>query len=107
MDEWHEIADVDPTSAEFPLAAEVDGEPLVIFKTGDTFSGVQRFCPHQEADFLTKGKLTAANRMIRCQLHGYVFKLADGRGAGSSRARVTVYDVDADGGTLKVKRKAE
>lgn len=106
MDEWHEITDVDLATAEFPMATEVDGEAVVIFKAGNGYRGVQRNCPHQDADFLDKGKVVANGAVLRCMLHGYVFKLATGKGAGNSRATVVVYDVDTDGGTLKLKRVA-
>ena len=103
--EWYDLEEIDAESVEFPVATTVAGEDAVIFQNGDDYYGVQRLCPHQDADFASRGKIVANGKMIRCMLHGFVFKLATGKGVNAGSQCIDVYEVQRDGPRLQARKK--
>ncbi len=75
------------------------------FRVGDGYRAVQRHCPHQNTDF-SRGLIVGDGAMIRCGLHAYTFKLADGNGVNCPGYRIAVYDVMRDGSRLLGRRAA-
>ena len=104
-EDWSPINGVDPEGAGFPARAELGGERVVVFRVGDGFRAVQRHCPHQNTDF-SRGLIVGDGAMIRCGLHAYTFKLADGNGVNCPGYRIAVYDVMRDGSRLLGRRVA-
>jgi len=102
--QWHSLEGIEPDSAEFPIAADIDGEHIVIYRVGAGFRAVQRLCPHKAGDFLENGTLLGNGSMLRCGLHGFVFKLDTGKSANAPGFEVTVYDVTREGDNLKVRK---
>ncbi len=77
---------------------ECDGREIVLLKMGDTYRGVDRFCPHEEGD-LGEGLMFGKN--IKCPVHGYIYDLNTGKcinrvGASSTR----LYDVEVKQGVV-------
>ena len=101
--DWIPINGVDPEEAVFPTRAELGGERIVVFRVGDEFRAVQRQCPHQNTDF-SRGLIVGSGTMIRCGLHAYTFKLADGNGVNCPGYQIAVYDVMRDGSRLLGRR---
>ena len=101
--EWLPIDGVDAESESFPARAEIGGEKVVVFSLGDGYRAVQRHCPHQNTDF-SRGLVVGDGAMIRCALHAYTFKLADGNGVNCPGYRIAVYDVMRDGSRLVGRR---
>ena len=97
--DWSSIDGVDPEGTGFPVRAELGGEKIVVFRVGDGYRAVQRHCPHQNTDF-SRGLIVGDGSMIRCGLHAYTFKLADGNGVNCPGYRIAVYDVMRDGSRL-------
>lgn len=102
-DDWSPIDGVDPEGPNFPVRAEVGGERVVVFRVGDGYRAVQRQCPHQNTDF-SRGVIVGDGAMIRCGLHAYTFKLADGNGVNCPGYQIAVYDVMRDGARLLGRR---
>jgi phenylpropionate dioxygenase-like ring-hydroxylating dioxygenase large terminal subunit len=72
---WQPVALVDELSPERPVkAVRVFSENLVLYKTKDRYSLIQRQCPHRGAD-LAYGRIEADG--LRCSFHGWKF---DGAG---------------------------
>ncbi len=104
-EDWSPIDGVDPEKTGFPARAEVDSEKVVVFRIGHKFCAVQRHCPHQNTDF-SRGLIVGDGTMIRCGLHAYTFKLADGNGVNCPGYQIAVYDVMRDGSRLLGRRVA-
>ena len=101
--EWQKLDRLDPASGNFPARARVEGESILIFRTGAGFRGVQRACPHMNST-LIDADLVANATMIRCRQHAYTFRLADGRGVNCPGFSVRVFEVKDEGGTLYARR---
>lgn len=106
QDEWLAIDGVDAQTSKFPVTAEVDGERIVIFRGADSFHAVQRRCPHQSADLSKKGHaIKLSNQsVIRCTLHGIVYRLADGKSVNFPGLCAKIYEVALDGNQLRVRK---
>jgi phenylpropionate dioxygenase-like ring-hydroxylating dioxygenase large terminal subunit len=68
---WQPVALVDEMQAERPVkAVRLLGENLVLYRTANQYSLIQRHCPHRGAD-LAYGRLEADG--LRCSFHGWKF----------------------------------
>jgi nitrite reductase/ring-hydroxylating ferredoxin subunit len=100
--DWTIVEGVDPASASFPLGAECDGEEILIFRVGARLCGIQRVCPHQDADMET-GKVMG--EMLKCPHHGYIFRFDTGKCLNFPGVNAYVYEVSTDEGILRVRRR--
>ncbi|MGE0630108.1 MAG: Rieske (2Fe-2S) protein [Hyphomicrobiaceae bacterium] len=90
---WKKLAAAVPDGDQGPVAASVDGEPILLFKVGEGWRGVQRECPHQRGT-LTTANVVGNGSMIRCAFHAYTFKLSNGTGVNCRGYAISVYDVE-------------
>lgn len=97
--EWRQIEGIDPQETDFPLRTELDGEKIVVFREGDDYCGVERYCPHQHTDF-SRGAIMGNGTMIRCGLHAYTFKLSDGSGVNCPGYTIKIYEIRREGSRL-------
>ena len=100
---WQKLDGLDPVAGRFPARARVDGEGILIFKTGSGFRGVQRSCPHLNAT-LMDADLVANDTMIRCRQHVFTFRFSDGRGVNRPGFSIRVFEVKNDDGALYARR---
>jgi nitrite reductase/ring-hydroxylating ferredoxin subunit len=98
---WIPIDHVDLSVAEFPIRTRVHDQDVLIFRVGDGYRGVQRTCPHQRAS-LADASIVGDGRMLRCAMHGYTFKLADGKGVNCPGYRIRVFEVSCSEGQLRL-----
>ena len=103
--DWLPIDGADAQAMSDSVRAEIGGERVVVFRVGEGYRAVQRHCPHQNTDF-SRGVVVGDGAMIRCGLHAYTFKLADGNGVNCPGYRITVYEVVRDGSRLLGRRAA-
>lgn len=103
--EWQDLGKCGQGESEYPMTGVVNGEEIVIFKNGDELCGVQRLCPHQDGDFLKKGMLIGNGKMIRCMLHGFVFKLDTGKGVNAGQHCINIFDIRQEDGRLMARKK--
>ena len=96
---WQVLDGLHPETSKFPARARVDGEGILIFKTGTGFRGVQRACPHLNASFLD-GQVVSNGTMLRCMQHNYTFRFSDGKGINCPGVKIRVYEVKQDGDVL-------
>jgi nitrite reductase/ring-hydroxylating ferredoxin subunit len=96
---WQILAGLRPDGASFPARAKLEGEGIVVFRTQAGFRGVQRSCPHMQATMMN-AELIANETMVRCPLHVYTFKLADGKGVNCPGFRLKVYEIKEENGAL-------
>lgn len=96
---WQVLEGIDPDGGTFPARAKIDGQNIVVFRTSDGFRGVQRNCPHQQAS-LADAFIVGDGRMVRCALHGYTFRLSDGKGVNCPGYKVEIYEIVREGGQL-------
>jgi len=95
---WQVLTGLRPDST-YPARASLAGEGIVVFRTKSGFRGFQRSCPHMQATML-KAELTANETMIRCSLHAFTFKLADGKGVNCPGFRLKVYEIKEENGVV-------
>ena len=104
-DEWQVLERLDPDEAAFPVRARIDGQDVLVFRTNDGYRATQRTCPHQHGN-LADGRIMGNGAMLRCALHGYTFKLADGKGVNCPGFRILVYDVAREDDQLLIRPAA-
>lgn len=103
-DEWQPLEGVDPAAASFPAEAEIDGEPILVFRTKDGYRGCEAFCPHQGVPLKT-GSLMGGDTMLRCSRHNFIFRLTDGAGVNCVGLRLKVFEVRERNGRLEVAKR--
>jgi nitrite reductase/ring-hydroxylating ferredoxin subunit len=96
---WKNLVGIYPATASFPIAARLDEEAIWVFRTKDGFRGVQETCPHQRV-MLGTAKLISNDTMVRCALHGFTFRLADGSGVNCRGFSIKVFEVREEAGAL-------
>ncbi len=97
---WHPLDGIDPATAAFPVEAELDGVPILVFKTANGFRGTAPLCPHQQASLKT-AKLMNNDAMIRCARHNFVFRLDTGAGVNCTGMTLKTYDIREKNGRLE------
>jgi nitrite reductase/ring-hydroxylating ferredoxin subunit len=102
--DWERLPDIDPAAGSFPAPARWREEPIWIFRTRTGFRGVQEHCPHQNVALGT-AKLLGNDTMIRCALHGLMFRLEDGSGA-NCRLSIRIFEVREQDGILFVRPRS-
>jgi nitrite reductase/ring-hydroxylating ferredoxin subunit len=100
--EWQVLAEIDPSTVEFPVRTRCGGDAILVFRTGDGFRGVERSCPHQKRP-LNDAILQGGDKLIRCRWHSYVFRLSDGKAVNCPGYRLRVFDVKQENGALFVR----
>ena len=103
--EWHDLEENFTEGTAFPVAATVDGADIVVFRNGEKYFGVQRLCPHQGGDFVRRGALIGNGKMLRCTLHGFVFKLATGKAVNVGQHCIDIYEVRRENSRLQARKK--
>lgn len=83
------------------LAAELDGLPIVLVRSGDRITALENRCPHAGAP-LSEGFVEGAN--IVCSWHGWSFDLATGRCPDDPASCVPVFEVRVEGDDILVRR---
>jgi nitrite reductase/ring-hydroxylating ferredoxin subunit len=96
---WHRMGRIRADITKYPARATIEGDGIVVFKTASGYRGVQRTCPHMQATMMN-AELTANDTMVRCPLHVFTFRLADGRGVNCPGFKVTVYEIKEENGAL-------
>jgi nitrite reductase/ring-hydroxylating ferredoxin subunit len=97
---WHALQDIDPETAEFPVEAELNGEPILVFKTTDGYRGTEPLCPHQKVPLKT-AVLMNGDTMIRCSRHHFIFRLDGGAGVNCTGMTLKTYDIRLADGRLE------
>ena len=105
LGEWERQVELDPEFGSFPAEGQCRGETIWIFRTKWGFRGVQQHCPHASVALGT-AKLLGDEKMIRCALHGMMFRLADGSGA-NCRLAVKIYEIRCQDGVLYARPMAQ
>ena len=98
--DWTLLEGVEAERATYPVAAKVAGKKIWVFRLDrGGYRGVQQYCPHQRME-LGVAKLISGQTLIRCALHGYTYRLADGSPVNCRTAPIEVYEVREQEGAL-------
>ncbi len=89
---WHQLEKFDVGATISPSRARLNGEWILIFQAKNGPRGVERACPHLKAS-LQDAVLMAGGTVLRCTLHNFTFKLADGRGVSPMGTQLRVFDI--------------
>ncbi len=79
---------------------EVKGRQVLIVKHGGEIMAYDAVCPHQSVS-LGEGELTE-DGVIICRAHRWQFRAACGSGINPSSARLMRYEVNVEGGRVRV-----
>jgi nitrite reductase/ring-hydroxylating ferredoxin subunit len=96
---WQALSGLHYDAPSYPVRATIGGERIVVFRTKAGFRGVQRSCPHMQGTMMN-AELIADETMIRCPLHIFTFKLADGKGVNCPGFRIKVYEIKEESGAF-------
>jgi nitrite reductase/ring-hydroxylating ferredoxin subunit len=103
IEAWQLLKGLHVDETKFPVRAEVDGEGIIVFRTKTGYRGVQRACPHMQATMMN-AELTADDKMIRCPLHVFTFRLTDGKGVNCPGFAISVFEIKEERGALYGRR---
>jgi nitrite reductase/ring-hydroxylating ferredoxin subunit len=95
-EDWHLLEGVSADAESFPQKGAIGGESILVFRTPKGLRGVQTLCPHLQYP-MTRAQLVAGGNMLRCAVHGWTFRLADGKGVNCPGNKIKVYAIKQDG----------
>ncbi len=104
---WIELEGIDPSTTEFPVAAKAGDDRVVIYKAGEKYHGVGRFCAHRRADLLKTGMPMSNGSLLRCNLHGYVYRMESGKCVNAPGEDIGGYEVTVEGNHMRVRKTHE
>ena len=96
---WLPLTGLPPEDAKYPARARLDGEGIVILRTKSRLHGIKRACPHMQGTMMN-AELIANDTMVRCPLHVFTFRLADGKGVNCPGFRIKVYEIKEANGAF-------
>jgi nitrite reductase/ring-hydroxylating ferredoxin subunit len=96
---WQPLTGLRPEESTYPARAKIEDAAIVVFRTKSGLRGVQRSCPHMQANMMS-AELTGNETMIRCHLHAFTFKLSDGKGVNCPGFRIKVYEIKEENGAF-------
>ena len=99
---WVTVLDLAESPLDQPQPVNVHGEDLIIFRHGERYVSMDRWCPHQNGD-LAGGQIVG--RALKCPLHGFMFSVDAGRGLNCPGFNLRVHDVQVENGFLSVRLK--
>jgi len=79
---------------------QVEGQPMLLLKSGGVVYACETECPHQGAPL--QGALMKEAGYLSCPRHGYRFKLATGACEGHPGFTLKVYPVELRGDDIYV-----
>lgn len=96
--DWQLLDGLDPKASSFPARARLNGEWILVFRTGTGFRGTQRACPHMGATL--QDAQVIGGTMVRCAQHVFTYKLSDGKGVNCPGYRIKVFEIKEESGQL-------
>jgi nitrite reductase/ring-hydroxylating ferredoxin subunit len=97
---WIMVLDLNVCHVDQPKPVDVAGKELIIFRYGDRYVAMDRWCPHRNGD-LTDGRIIG--RALKCPLHGFMFSVENGLGVNCGDFHVKVHEVQVENGQLSVR----
>lgn len=101
---WTAVLDLKQTPFSKTLAMQVEGEDLIIFRCGDGYVAMDRWCPHLRSD-LVFGRVTG--NAMKCTLHGFMFSAESGRGLNCPGFNVRVHELRVEDGVISVRLRRQ
>jgi nitrite reductase/ring-hydroxylating ferredoxin subunit len=104
-EEWIAAASLEDVPEERATRVEVDGAPVLLYRTGERIFAIGDRCTHQGAP-LHKGRVRVggSEASVTCPVHGSVFGLADGRVLRSpAPGPVPAYEARIAKGTIEIR----
>jgi nitrite reductase/ring-hydroxylating ferredoxin subunit len=109
MEDWRDAGYSQELSDGRAVGRVVDGQTVLMLKTGGQLFAIGNQCTHQGAG-LDRGvvKIAGSVRTVTCPAHGSVFRLDDGKVMRPPATKpVPVYDVKVEDGRVFVRLRAE
>ena len=99
MPEFVRVAGTDDVKPGSGMVAEVNGKAIALFNVEGKYHAIDNTCVHRGGP-LGEGDLEG--EVVTCPWHGWQFNVATGACVNNPAARVTSYQVQIDGGDIKV-----
>ncbi|MDA0797732.1 MAG: non-heme iron oxygenase ferredoxin subunit [Chloroflexi bacterium] len=104
--EFVRVASVSDLPGNGMLAANADGEEILVARIGDDYYALDGWCSH-EAGLLGEGNLHEGTCEVECPIHEGFFNLKNGRAtAPPADEAVTAYEVRIEGDDILVGPKS-
>jgi nitrite reductase/ring-hydroxylating ferredoxin subunit/alkylhydroperoxidase/carboxymuconolactone decarboxylase family protein YurZ len=97
--EWREVRNAPEVPEGAMHAIEVNGQNLVLIRSGGLLNALKDQCPHQN-EALSKGELCEG--VLTCARHNWQFNVADGSCAGKGKGGAESIPVREEDGRLEV-----
>jgi len=104
---WAEVTQIQELVERKPTRVTVEGEPVLLLRTGEEVLAIGNRCTHQGAP-LDKGvvRIAGSVRTVTCPAHGSTFRLGDGKVVRPPATKpVPVYDVNIEDGRVLIRRR--
>ena len=97
---WHYVAEFDQLKEGDPLAVEVEGHQIAIFRVGTVAYAINNICTHEHA-LLSDGFVDG--EVVECPLHQARFHIPSGRVLSAPAVTcLRTYAVRLDGNSVRV-----
>ncbi len=93
-----ELCRLDHLDGDRLLVDTPDGDPVLVIRHGDEVHVIDAMCPHQYAPLL--GGDVDADGILTCNLHGWRFRLSDGRSPDSEYIQVQRWPCGVEDGVV-------
>jgi nitrite reductase/ring-hydroxylating ferredoxin subunit len=77
MSDWHRASALDEVWEGAPLAVQVAGKPIALYRLGEEVHAIGDICPHQKDVKLSEGYLDGET--IECPMHQSCFNVKTGK----------------------------
>jgi 3-phenylpropionate/trans-cinnamate dioxygenase ferredoxin subunit len=99
-DDFVYVCSIDQIPREGPLAIEIGGRPVAIFKINDKCFAIEDICPHEGSSF-SGGSLDG--EVVTCPLHGWRLNVTTGASLEAPSIQVETYEVKIMGDAVHVR----
>lgn len=94
------VARVEDVAAGAIVPVEAEGVKMILYRVGDDYRAVQRYCVHQRADLARMGVLE--DGFLVCMMHDWRYHAATGVHELSPETCLTCYPVRVEGEHIQV-----
>ena len=100
MDDFIKVCKTDDISDSAPLAVEIDGKPVALFRIAGKYYAIEDICPHQGSSF-DGGSVDGD--IVTCPLHGWKLNVVSGASLEAPGVTIETYEVRVAGNDVYVR----
>ncbi|MFL6212411.1 MAG: Rieske (2Fe-2S) protein [Blastocatellia bacterium] len=101
MSDFIKVANASELAPGQGMVVEVEDRAIALFNCNGEVFALDNICPHRGGP-LGEGYVDCSNLTVQCPWHGWTFGLASGVSPVNALAKVEKFDVQVEGGEIKV-----